>query len=42
MTINLYNEQTYGYPRGAGEVILTLYDAAGKVLQRVGPGATPP
>lgn len=42
VTINLYNEQTYGYPRGAGEVILTLYDSAGKVLQRIGPGATPP
>jgi hypothetical protein len=42
VSINLYNEQTYGFPRGAGEVILTLYDAAGKVLQRVGPGATPP
>jgi hypothetical protein len=42
VTINLYNEQTYGYPRGAGEVILTLYDAAGKVLQRVGPGAGSP
>ncbi len=39
VTINLYNENTYGRPRGAGEVILTLMDATGRILQRVGPGA---
>jgi hypothetical protein len=38
VTINLYNENTYGRPRGAGEVILTLMDAQGKVIQQVGPG----
>jgi hypothetical protein len=38
VTIRLYNEQTYGVPRGAGEVILTLYDASGKIVARSGPG----
>jgi hypothetical protein len=42
VTIRLYNENTYGSPRGAGEVILTLYDSAGKVIARSGPGASPP
>ncbi len=37
VTIRLYNENTYG-ARGAGEVILTLYDASGKVVARSGPG----
>jgi hypothetical protein len=42
VTIRLYNENTYGSPRGAGEVILTLYDSTGKVIARSGPGASPP
>ncbi len=37
--IKLYNENTYGRPRGVGEVTLTLYDAAGRRLQAVGPDA---
>ena len=41
VTIRLYNENTYGSPRGAGEVILTLYDSSGKVIARSGPGAAP-
>lgn len=42
VTIRLYNENTYGSPRGAGEVILTLYDSIGRVIARSGPGASPP
>jgi hypothetical protein len=42
VTIRLYNENTYGSPRGAGEVILTLYDSTGKVIARSGPGAAAP
>jgi hypothetical protein len=42
VTIGLYNENTYGTPRGAAEVILTLYDSTGKVIARSGPGASPP
>jgi len=41
VTIRLYNENTYGSPRGAGEVILTLYDSTGKVIARSGPGTFP-
>ena len=41
VTVRLYNENTYGSPRGAGEVILTLYDSAGKVIARSGPGTSP-
>ncbi len=37
--VNLYNSNTFGYPRGAGEVILTLYDTKRNVLKRTGPGA---
>jgi hypothetical protein len=39
VAINLYNENTYGRPRGAGEITLTLMDATGKVVQQNGPGA---
>jgi hypothetical protein len=39
VTVRLLNEQTYGSPRGAGEVILTLYDSQGRVIAKQGPGA---
>jgi hypothetical protein len=39
VTVRLLNEQTYGSPRGAGEVILTLYDSQGRIIARQGPGA---
>ncbi len=38
VTITLFNQNTYGWPRGAGEAILTLKDSTGKVLFQSGPG----
>jgi hypothetical protein len=40
--LRLSNRDTYGTDRGAGEVILTLLDSTGRVVARVGPGATAP
>lgn len=42
MTLRLFNENTYGRPRGVGEVTLTLVDAAGRVIQSAGPEAALP
>lgn len=38
VNIRLFNENAYGSPRGAGEVILTLYDSAGRLIAREGSG----
>ncbi len=38
VSLRLFNQNTYGWPPGAGEVVLTLLDAQGRVIRRVGPG----
>jgi hypothetical protein len=39
VVITLHNQNSYGFPRGAGELILGLKDSSGKVLFQSGPGA---
>ncbi len=38
VTFSLYNEQTLGSPRGAGEVVLRLLDPTRKIVKEAGPG----
>jgi hypothetical protein len=37
VSIRVNNQTTYGWPRGVGDVVLTLLDGMGKTIQRVGP-----
>ncbi len=37
VAFQVFNEQTYGIPRGAQSVILSVYDSSGKPLKRLAP-----
>ena len=39
VSVNLLNQNTFGYPRGAGELVMTIKDGSGNTIFQAGPGA---